>query len=119
MKVSNKKKRGDEKTGHDTNFITIPETKCCLSVGGGRQIDAASCSCSANPAALVHLATTELTSVNRVQLGHISGTDARANMAQSSDIPQRETGSRTALLCLTPGQEGQPSGHGTLSSLGN
>lgn len=70
--MSNEQKSDDEKIGRGTRFITISQTKCCLSVGGSRQIDAASNSCRANPAALVHLATTELTSVNRAQLGHIS-----------------------------------------------
>ncbi len=86
-----KKKRYDEKIGRGTEFITISETKCRLSVGGSRQIDAASHSCHANPAALVHLETTELTSVNRVQLGlcFMTGSDTGANTSQSSNIPQR------------------------------
>lgn len=70
MKVSNKNMRYDEKLDRITKFITVSETKCCLSVGGSRQMDADSC--HANPEALVHLATEELTSVNRVRLGHIS-----------------------------------------------
>lgn len=70
MKVSNKNMRYDEKLDRITEFITIAETKCCLSVGGSRQTDAHFC--PANPEALLHLATEELTSVNSVRLGHIS-----------------------------------------------
>lgn len=67
------KKRHDEKMTHQVHHNIWD--KCCLSVGGSRQIDVGSHSCHANPAAPVHLETTELTSVNRVEVGHISWQD--------------------------------------------
>lgn len=55
MKVSNENMRDDGKFDGITKFITMSETKRCLSVGGSRQMDAHSR--HASPEALVHLAT--------------------------------------------------------------
>lgn len=111
MKVSNKSMRYDEKLDRITKFITVSETKCCLSVGGSRQTDAHSC--HASPEALIHLATEELTSVNRVRLGHISWRDQSKRVSELRNCSEPRPESRTVHLYLTLVQEEQIPGRCT------